>query len=181
MRQSMNSICGSIRARTAIWLLATACSAFVAFGAVQEKPAPEGDAPEVAAITDARGEQILNQSCLSCHEIRMIETQAFDTDGWMKEVRMMVEKGSKIDAADVPGFVGYLTRKHGPLPDGAGKKIMLNVCTQCHDLGRILLQPLTRDEWDNTLLSMLNEGAPLSDDDYPVILNYLARNFRPRD
>jgi hypothetical protein len=26
---------------------------------------------------------------------------------------------------------------------------------------------------------MLNEGAPLTDRDYPVILNYLARYFTP--
>jgi hypothetical protein len=25
---------------------------------------------------------------------------------------------------------------------------------------------------------MLNEGAPLSDEDYPILLGYLARNFR---
>jgi hypothetical protein len=28
---------------------------------------------------------------------------------------------------------------------------------------------------------MINEGAPLSDDDFPVLLNYLSRNFRPRE
>jgi len=28
---------------------------------------------------------------------------------------------------------------------------------------------------------MLNEGAPLSDEDFPIILNYLARNFRPKE
>jgi hypothetical protein len=26
---------------------------------------------------------------------------------------------------------------------------------------------------------MINEGAPLSDDEFPVLLNYLTRNFRP--
>jgi len=35
-----------------------------------------------------------------------------------------------------------------------------------------------RESWDELLSHMLNEGAPLSDDDYPVLLNYLARNFR---
>jgi hypothetical protein len=26
---------------------------------------------------------------------------------------------------------------------------------------------------------MIGEGAPLSDDDFPILLNYLTRNFRP--
>ena len=117
----------SMRGKTALWVLATACSAVVAFGAVQN-----------ATMTDARGEQILNQSCSSCHELRNIDTQAMDKDAWTKVISSMIEKGSSIKPEDVPGFVDYLVRKHGPLPEGAGKKILLNVCTQCHDLERVL-------------------------------------------
>ena len=29
------------------------------------------------------------------------------------------------------------------------------------------------------LEAMLNEGAPLSEKDFPTVLRYLARNFRP--
>jgi len=163
----------SMRGKTALWGLATALSAAMAFGAVQNT--------QDATMTDARGEQILNQSCSSCHELRNIDTQAMDKDAWTKVIRSMMEKGSSIKPDDVPAFVDYLVRKHGPLPEGAGKKILLNVCTQCHDLERVLKSPASRDEWEATLLSMLNEGAPLSDDDFPIILNYLARNFRPKD
>jgi hypothetical protein len=159
----------SMSGRTAIWVFVTACSAALAFGAGQTAP-----------ISDSRGEQILNQSCSSCHELRNIEIQALDKDGWAKEVKAMIDKGSTIKAEDVPGFVDYLVRKHGPLPEGAGKKVLLNVCTRCHDLERILMTAASRDEWEATLLSMLNEGAPLSDEDFPVVLNYLARNFAPK-
>jgi mono/diheme cytochrome c family protein len=157
------------RGRTAMWAFATVCTAAVAFGAVQN-----------ATISDTRGEQILNQSCSSCHELRNIDTQALDKDGWTKMVNSMIEKGSTIKPEDVPGFVDYLVRKHGPLPDGAGKKIMLTVCTQCHELDRIRTHTASRDEWDATLLSMLNEGAPLSDEDFPIILNYLTKYFGPK-
>ena len=33
------------------------------------------------------------------------------------------------------------------------------------------------EEWEETLNAMLNEGAPLSDADYPVVLAYLSKNF----
>jgi len=159
--------------RTAMWVLAAASSAVVAFGAAQT-------ATQTATMTDARGEQILNQSCSGCHELRNIETQALDKDGWSKLVNSMIDKGATVKPEDVPGFVEYLVRKHGPLPEGAGKRVMLQVCTQCHELDRIRTHTASRDEWDATLLSMLNEGAPLSDEDFPIILNYLARNFAPK-
>jgi mono/diheme cytochrome c family protein len=166
----------SMRGKTALWGLATAFSAAMAFGAVQDAQ----NAP-TSTMTDTRGEQILNQSCSSCHELRNIETQAMDAEGWTKLVNSMIEKGSTIKKDDVPGFVGYLVRKHGPLPEGAGKRVMLEICTQCHELDRIRSHTASRDEWEATLLSMLNEGAPLSDEDFPIILNYLARNFKPQE
>ena len=50
----------------------------------------------------------------------------------------------------------------------------------CHDLGRVRRQGGTRDDWNDILGAMLNEGAMLSEQDYPVLLAYLARNFKPQ-
>jgi len=162
-----------MRASSAMWLFATACTAAVAFGAGQE-------ASKTPTMSDMRGEQIINQSCTDCHDTRPIDTQALSKDEWSDLVKSMINKGSTIKADDVPGFVEYLTRKHGPLPNGAGKRVMLEVCTMCHGLDQIKARPSDRDEWDVLLQSMLNEGAPLSDEDYPIILNYLAKNFGPK-
>ena len=59
----------------------------------------------------------------------------------------------------------------------AGKEILLNICTMCHDLGRIRLGHRSPEEWEETLISMLNEGAPLSEEQFPVIHAYLSKNF----
>jgi hypothetical protein len=153
--------------RTVLWAGLTICSALVAFGAGQS----------VADLE--RGERIQVQSCdTSCHDIRPIQMQALDKEGWTNMVNSMVEKGAKIKEEDVPLLLGYLVRFHGPLPDGAGKKIVLDICTRCHDLERVRAHGGGREEWEDTLSSMLNEGAPISDEDFPVILNYLVRNFR---
>jgi hypothetical protein len=90
----------------------------------------------------------------------------------------MVEKGASVKKDDIPAVVKYLTSVYGPLPEGPGKAILLNICTQCHTLDRVKVRSGDRDSWDDLLNHMLNEGAPLSDEDYPVLLNYLARNFR---
>jgi cytochrome c5 len=127
-----------------------------------------------------KGEQVMNGSCASCHDLRPIQVTALDSDGWTALVASMVEKGAKIDAGDVPVLVEYLAKNHGPLPDGPGKPILLNTCTVCHDLSRVKRTAASRDEWRETLGAMLNEGAMLSEQDFPVLLSYLARNFGER-
>ena len=95
-------------------------------------------------------------------------------------VASMVDKGAEVKPDEIAPLVDFLVKNHGPLPEGAGKAILLNTCTVCHDLGRVRRQGGTRDDWNDILGAMLNEGAMLSEQDYPVLLAYLARNFRPQ-
>ena len=57
--------------------------------------------------------------------------------------------------------------------------ILLNTCTICHDLQRVRTRRATPEGWKELLEEMIFEGAPLSDDNIPILLTYLARNFRP--
>src|SRR6267142_4127772 len=151
----------------AFWFCVTISSAIVAFAAGQNAPKVE------------KGEQIMNEACMKCHDFRPIETQALDHEGWNKIVKTMIEKGATVSTEDTPVLVEYLVKKHGPLPNGAGKKILLETCTLCHDLGRVREHSGTREEWEGLLVHMMGEGAPLADEDFEVLLNYLARNFGP--
>jgi hypothetical protein len=128
-----------------------------------------------------RGEQILNGACNTrCHDLRPIDTQALDEPGWTKDVKSMIEKGAEVTADDRAVLVAYLVKQHGPLPDGPGKEILLNICTRCHDLQRVRRERTSAEGWLEILDAMLNEGAPLSEQDLPVLLRYLARNFGPQ-
>jgi cytochrome c5 len=124
-----------------------------------------------------RAERLLNASCQGCHDTRVIQTQARSAAEWEQTIATMVEKGATVAKEDVPLLVDYLVDHHGPMPDGRGKAIVLNTCTLCHDLSRIKLGRRSPEEWEETLISMLNEGAPLSEADFPVVHTYLARNF----
>jgi len=152
------------RIKPILWLIATLGCAAVALSAAQLPLKP--------------GEKILNSACTTCHELRPVETTALDEEGWTKIVNAMVEKGAEVKKDDVPVLVKYLASAYGPLPDGAGKSILLNICTQCHTLDRVRVRGGDRQSWEDLLNHMLNEGAPLSDEEYAVLLNYLARNFR---
>jgi cytochrome c5 len=155
--------------RTAgFWICAAALSAAIVTGARAQEPDAAPD----------KGEQLQNAACLGCHDLRPIQTAAFDKDGWTKEVAAMIEKGAVVGDADKPVLIDYLVRAHGPLPDGPGKAILLNTCTVCHDLGRVRRQGGTMEDWGETLGAMLNEGAMLSNQDLVVLLNYLTTNFR---
>jgi cytochrome c5 len=125
-----------------------------------------------------KGEQIQNVSCANCHDLRPIQTQALDHDGWTGVVDAMIDRGADIRKEDIPVLVDYLVANYGPLPDGAGKRILLNNCTLCHDLSRVKRRLSTREEWEELLSAMLNEGAMLSDQEFPVLLNYLATHFK---
>ena len=63
------------------------------------------------------------------------------------------------------------------LPDGVGKELVMNVCTQCHDLVRITSKRRTKEEWSDTVDKMAARGAKASDEEFETIVNYLAKYF----
>jgi cytochrome c5 len=156
----MTSVVRCAAAIALTWLIAAAA------------PAQETAKPEP-------GEEILTRACLTCHDHRPVDTQALDEEGWTRVVKQEIAKGAELKATEVPVLVDYLTRFHGPLPDGAGKEVILTICTQCHDLQRVRRTRLNAEGWADVLGNMINEGAPLTDADFAAALRYLARNFRP--
>ena len=91
----------------------------------------------------------------------------------------MIAKKTKVEKDDVPLLVTYLEDNFGPLPDGSGKEIVLEKCTVCHDLKRVRQHLASPEEWADTLGAMENEGLMLNDEEFAIVLRYLARNFRP--
>jgi len=152
--------------KAGLWLWITAATAAIAFAGGQN------------ASLSEKGERILNLGCMSCHDLRPIQTQALDSEGWTKIIDAMMEKGAQVKKEDIPDFIEFLVMSYGPLADGAGRKILLNRCTNCHDLKRVKQHLSSPEEWADTLVAMLNEGASLSDKEFAVLLGYLARNFR---
>lgn len=130
-----------------------------------------------SAQRPSEGQQLVEKRCQGCHNLRRVDTAAKDADGWRETIQVMIQDGAEIEDAEIPVLVQYLTREHGPVPDGPGKQILLNTCTMCHNLQRIKNGRRSPEEWEETLLAMLNEGAPVSDEQFPVIHAYLSKNF----
>jgi cytochrome c5 len=130
-----------------------------------------------SAQRPSEGQQLVEKRCQGCHNLRRVDTAAKDADGWRETIQVMIQDGAEIEDAEIPVLVQYLTREHGPVQDGPGKQILLNTCTMCHNLQRIKNGRRSPEEWEETLLAMLNEGAPVSDEQFPVIHAYLSKNF----
>jgi cytochrome c5 len=146
-------------------------------------PQDENPPRQPALNRSQRADRVINLSCsvVGCHTARLIETSAMDREGWTKTVNLMIEKGAKLENdEDKDILIESLVRDHGPLPEGEGRKILLNVCTICHDLQRVRSRLFTPDGWKAVLEEMIIGGAPLTDDTFPILLTYLSRNFRPR-
>jgi len=151
--------------KAGLWLGATIALAALTFAGGQDEAL-------------SKGEKILNASCITCHDLRKVQTQALDAEGWTKIVNAMVEKGAKVQKGDIPMLVRFLEDNYGPLPEGPGKAIVLEKCTVCHDLSRVRQHLATPEEWADTLGAMENEGLMLNDEEFATVLKYLARNFR---
>ena len=151
--------------KTGLWAVITVILAAAAFAAGQDNSAP-------------KAERIFNISCMACHDLRKIQTQALDAEAWTKVVNRMIDNGAKIEKEDIPLLVNYLEDNFGPLPEGPGKQIVLEKCTVCHDLKRVRQHLASPEEWADTLGAMENEGLRVNDEEFAAVLRYLARNFR---
>jgi competence protein ComEA len=68
------------------------------------------------------------------------------------------------------------TRAEG-LPDGPGKDLVDAVCSACHTTERIAAQQLTKTQWADKVLEMLQEAPDVKQSERDTIVEYLAHNF----
>ena len=60
------------------------------------------------------------------------------------------------------------------LISGPGSTLTENKCNICHEVQHIRRSPLSRGEWSDNLHNMRDRGAPLSDAEMAIVLDYLS-------
>ena len=63
------------------------------------------------------------------------------------------------------------------LPDGPEKNTVQNACSACHALGMITNSGHNKAGWDTVVHMMVNVGAQVPADQFPQVVDYLAKNF----
>jgi cytochrome c5 len=67
------------------------------------------------------------------------------------------------------------------LPDGDGKDIATENCQACHKLTNLTKAHKDLDDWKDTVQTMIDRGANVPPDKVDILVQYLAKNFGPKD
>jgi hypothetical protein len=63
-------------------------------------------------------------------------------------------------------------------PDGPGKDILATKCRTCHMPDRVTkVAGRTAATWQTLVTTMINRGAPVTEDEIPILVEYLAKNW----
>jgi cytochrome c5 len=125
-------------------------------------------------LPEGPGKKTLESACTACHTLDIVTSKKWSREKWQDVVPKMGASLSKEDTADV---VGYLARNFGP--NDRGKELVAEICSFCHGLSKLKGQGYTRDGWSNVIKGMIFEGAPVTDEEFSLILDYLTKNFGP--
>jgi competence protein ComEA len=66
------------------------------------------------------------------------------------------------------------------LPDGPDKDLVELICSECHTTERIAAQQLTKPQWADKVLEMLQEAPDVKQSERDRIVAYLAKSFPAR-
>jgi hypothetical protein len=58
-----------------------------------------------------------------------------------------------------------------------GKTLVEQTCSQCHPLSRVTQAGKTEQGWRQTVQRMVSYGAPLSQEEEQVVIQYLAETY----
>jgi competence protein ComEA len=61
--------------------------------------------------------------------------------------------------------------------DDPGAQEFQAVCSKCHPPDRIVAGRRTKTQWEETLDKMTKLGAPITDDNYDILLSYLVHHY----
>jgi cytochrome c5 len=134
-------------------------------------PPPEGE-----------GKKIVEAVCVSCHTLEVIKSKKWNKERWQTVVAAMVDRGAALNSGEADEVVAYLAKNFGA-DDGnsKGRKLVEDICSLCHEWQRVKAQEFTKEEWSGVIKGMISEGAPVTDEEFDLIVEYLAKNYGPKD
>jgi len=131
------------------------------------------------ALPEGPGKKTVETVCNGCHSLEVIADKSWDRDQWQRAVKVMEEFGARLTKRQAAEVVSYLTAHFGV--KDRGRELVEDVCTYCHGLQKLEGQERSREEWRGLIKGMIFEGAPVTDEEFSLILDYLAKNYGKRD
>jgi cytochrome c5 len=119
---------------------------------------------------------LLQDSCTSCHSLDVLQGKHWSKPHWQAVVDNMVQRGASLKTSDSAILIDYLSKTFGEDP---GQRLVEDICSLCHEWQRIKDHPQTKEQWSGTIKGMIVEGAPVTEEEFQLIVNYLAKNYGP--
>ena len=134
----------------------------------------EGGTP----LPEGEGKKIVEAACVSCHTLEVVESKQWNREHWQTVVAAMVDRGASLKTTEVDEVVAYLAKTFGgDEGKNKGKKLVEDICSLCHEWQRVKTQELTKEQWSGVIKGMISEGAPVTDEEFDLIVEYLAKNY----
>ncbi len=70
--------------------------------------------PEVAAMPEGEGKQLVANICAGCHSLENVTTQRRSREDWNATVANMISRGAQIFTDESATIVNYLAEHYGP-------------------------------------------------------------------
>ncbi len=135
------------------------------------------------SLPEGDGKKIVEVACGSCHGLEVLGNKQWSREQWRQVVAGMVDRGASLKTGEAAEVVEYLAKNFGEDTSkdasNKGKKLVEDICSLCHEWQRVKGHELTKEQWGGVIKGMIFEGAPVTDEEFDQIVEYLAKNFGP--
>lgn len=124
--------------------------------------------------------ELVKTACASCHKLDVVTQKRLSKEEWRDIVNTMIKKGAALRPDEAAIVTDYLSTKYmrlTPDKEAQAKALVESVCILCHEFARISTEALTRDQWAGEIRGMLAEGAPLTDEEFDIVVDYLTKTY----
>jgi cytochrome c5 len=132
-----------------------------------------------SGLPEGPGRKVVERVCATCHELDVVTDKKLERAQWQDIVNEMIGFGAKLNKVQATEVVNYLAKNFGT--KDRGRELVEDVCTYCHSLDKLKGQELSKAEWRDLIKGMIFEGAPVTDEEFSLIVDYLAKNFGKKD
>jgi cytochrome c5 len=129
-------------------------------------------------LPEGAAKKTVEQTCSRCHTLDVVTAKRWSRTEWEASINAMVQKGATLSASQTTSVVEYLSRNFGKKE--RGRQLVEDICTYCHNLDKLNGQQMSREEWRDLTKGMIFEGAPVTEEEFSTILDYLAKYYGPK-
>ncbi len=141
--------------------------------------AADEETDEDADIAGARQATwvLVSDKCGECHDLDVVTEARMDWEDWAASVDHMVERGAELTDIEQDAIVSYLSTRQEVAERGFA--IVEDECVVCHTLTVIDEARTDWDGWETAVEHMIEQGAPLDQEQAEAVVEYLATSESP--